>query len=170
MWIDRVLELVPRERIVAVKNVSLAEEHLHDHFPGEGDAPPLPLMPGSLIIEGMAQTSGLLVGHASGFREKVVLAKISKAELDEDAPPGCTLIHRARIERMDTAGASTRGTVEVIQHTPNGPSPAREIGRIDLLFSHVDQNRSGLAFPEHNFVFGEAFKTLLTSSGIETPA
>lgn len=170
MWIDRVLELVPRERIVAVKNISLAEEHLHDHFPGEGDAPAMPLMPGSLIIEGMAQTSGLLVGHASSFKEKVVLAKISKAELDEDAAPGCTLIHRAQIERLDTAGASTTGVVELVEHSASGPLPAREIGRIDLLFSHVDQNRSGLAFPEHNFVFGDAFKTLLNSSGIDTPA
>ena len=40
MWIDRVIELTPRTRMVAVKNVSLAEEHLHDHFPG------FPVMPG----------------------------------------------------------------------------------------------------------------------------
>jgi 3-hydroxymyristoyl/3-hydroxydecanoyl-(acyl carrier protein) dehydratase len=32
MWIDRVVELKPRERLVAIKHVSLAEEHLHDHF------------------------------------------------------------------------------------------------------------------------------------------
>ena len=40
------------------------------------------------------------------------------------------------------------------------------IGRIDLMFSHIDQNMAGHAFPEHNFVFGESFKTLLRMSGI----
>ena len=71
MWIDRVIELRPREKLVAVKNVSLAEEHLHDHFAAD---PPTssrglkatPVMPMSLILEGMAQTAGILVGHAEG--------------------------------------------------------------------------------------------------------
>ena len=75
IWIDRVVELVPRERLVAIKNVSLAEDHLHDHFAAEGSRPAMPVMPASLIIEGMAQTAGILVGHAEGFREKVILAK-----------------------------------------------------------------------------------------------
>src|SRR4029077_7342523 len=105
MWVDRVVELVPRQRLVAIKNVSLAEEHLHDHFaadPGRG-LPALPVMPASLILEGMAQTAGILVGHAENFREKVILAKIGKAELDRDATPGTTLRYTATIERMDPA-------------------------------------------------------------------
>jgi len=51
-----------------VKNVSLAEEHLHDHFPGAA------LMPNSLIVEGMAQTAGLLIADALEFNRRVVLA------------------------------------------------------------------------------------------------
>jgi len=81
MWIDRVIELVPRQKLVAVKNVSLAEEHLHDHFAadlGRGLAA-APVMPATLILEGMAQTAGILVGHAEGFREKVILAKVNRA-------------------------------------------------------------------------------------------
>ena len=54
MWIDRIVELTPRERLVAVKNVSLAEEHLHDHFEATDTRPAMPIMPASLIIEGMA--------------------------------------------------------------------------------------------------------------------
>jgi len=80
MWIDRILELEHGRRCVAVKNVSLAEEHLHDHFPGT------PVMPGSLMIEGMAQTAGILVGHARDFKEKVILAKIGKAVFERDRP------------------------------------------------------------------------------------
>ncbi|MDX2115148.1 MAG: 3-hydroxyacyl-ACP dehydratase FabZ family protein [Planctomycetota bacterium] len=166
MWIDRVLELIPGQRLVAIKNVSLAEEHLHDHFPARGPLPASPVMPAALIVEGMAQSAGLLVGHAGAFREKVVLAKVSSVELSRDARPGDTLRYTATVERLDPTGASTKGLVELISHTASGPAPAVEIGRIDLMFSHLDRNMAGAQFPEHNFVFGEAFRTLLTSSGI----
>ena len=169
MWIDRVVELVPRERLVAVKNVSLAEEHLHDHFPAAGDRPAMPIMPASLIIEGMAQTAGILVGHAEGFREKVILAKISRAELDREATPGTTLRYTATIRTMLPQGAQTEGLVELLDHA-RPDEGYREIGRIDLIFSHIDKNMAGTAFPEHNFVFGEGFKTLLRTSGVEVPA
>ena len=60
-WIDRFVEFVPRKRAKAVKNVSMAEEHLHDHWEA------YPIMPASLMIEGMAQTAGILVGEARNF-------------------------------------------------------------------------------------------------------
>jgi 3-hydroxyacyl-[acyl-carrier-protein] dehydratase len=167
LWIDRILELVPRERLVAVKSISLAEEHLHDHFPAAPGRPALPVMPASLIIEGMAQSAGILVGHAEGFREKVILAKVSLAELDRDATPGCTLRYTATIQQIDRQGASTTGLVELLDHAAQGRG-FEPIGRIDLMFSHIDRNMAGLEFPGHNFVFGESFKTLLRSSGIGT--
>src|SRR5882724_2471149 len=126
MWIDRIVSLEKGQRLVAVKNISMAEEHLHDHFPG------MPVMPASLIVEGMAQTAGILVGHAEGFREKVILAKVSKAELTEDATPGYTLRYTATIQQMDKMGASTTGTVELIDPATGA---ARPIGAIDLMFS-----------------------------------
>lgn len=187
MWIDRIIELVPRQRLVAIKNISMAEEHLHDHFgsspapAGEVagaagrrgsasfDRPPLPIMPASLIVEGMAQSAGILVGHAEGFKEKVVLAKVSRADLDLDAQPGDTLRYTAEIEQFSTVGASTRGTVELISWTPAGPAAPRLLGRIDLMFSHLDNNISGDKYPDHNFVFSESFATLLSLSGIQTP-
>ncbi len=176
MWIDRIVELRPRERLVAIKNVSLAEEHLHDHFGasagaggvgGAGAMDALPVMPASLIIEGMAQTAGILVGHANGFREKVILAKVNSAELTRDAGPGVTLRYTATIERLDETGASTQGVIELIEHSATGPAlPAVEIGRVDLMFSHIDKNMAGTAFPAHNFVFSDSFRTLLRTSGI----
>lgn len=172
MWIDRVVELVPRQKMVAVKNVSLAEEHLHDHFAADlaRGLTALPVMPTSLILEGMAQTAGILVGHAEEFREKVILAKITRAEITRDATPGTTLRYTATIDRYDALGASTRGIVELLDHARPDRGFAA-IGEIDLIFSHLDNNqggagRSGEAFPEHNFVFGDAFKTLLRCSGI----
>ncbi len=165
MWIDRIVELVPRERLVAIKNVSMAEEHLHDHFAARGDRAAVPIMPASLIIEGMAQSAGILVGHAEGFAEKVILAKVGVAELDREVTPGQTLRYTAVIRQMDPKGAATEGTVEVLDHAA-GTGVFEKIGRIELMFSHLDQNMSGEKFPEHNFVFGESFKTVLAMSGI----
>jgi len=171
MWIDRVIELVPRERLVAIKNVSLAEEHLHDHFEavvGEDGSvvrPAMPVMPASLIIEGMAQTGGVLVGHAEGFREKVILAKVSKATLERDATPGCQLRYTAEVKSFSSIGASITGTVELAEPTAGTPEFVT-IGTIELIFSHLDRNMAGVEYPEHNFVFGDQFKTLLRTSGV----
>ena len=165
MWIDRITELSEGERLVAVKNVSLAEEHLHDHFEGDGERAALPVMPASLIIEGMAQTAGILVGHAGKFKEKVILAKVRKAELDREATPGCTLRYTATMERYDSGGATTTGTIEMREP---GTEPWQAIGQVDLMFSHIDNNMSGLEFPEENFVFHDGFRDILENSGIST--
>ena len=85
-WIDRFNEFVRGKHATAVKNVSLAEEHLHDHFPGAA------LMPNSLIVEGMAQTAGLLIADALEFNRRVVLAKVAKAEFQYDAVPGDSIL------------------------------------------------------------------------------
>ena len=130
----------------AIKNVSLAEDHLHDHFPKR------PVMPGSLIIEGLAQTGGLLVCEHSQFAEKVILAKVKKATFHDVARPGDQLRYEAVIEQIADAGASTSGKV-----TRDGQAFAE----IDLFFSHIDQNMKGLKFPDENFVFTEQFKSLL---------
>ncbi|MBI1367426.1 MAG: beta-hydroxyacyl-ACP dehydratase [Planctomycetes bacterium] len=163
-WIDRILELEKGARCVAVKNVSLAEEHLHDHFPGT------PIMPASLIVEGMAQTAGILVGHARDFKEKVILAKIGKANFEADVYPGHTLIYSAAIDRIDDSGASTTGTVTLLDHAHHADAERSEasgtvIGTIELMFSHIDKNMRGLGFPEHNFVFTDQFMNLLKNSG-----
>lgn len=171
MWIDRVIDLVPRQRLVAVKNVSLAEEHLHQHFAADRarglDA--LPIMPACFVLEGMAQTGGILVGHAEGFKYNVVLAKINRAELLRDATPGCTIKYSAEMERFDDMGASIRGTITLLDHAK--PDLAwQPMGTVDLMFSHLDNSQGGAGqagtdFPAHNFVFGEGFQTLLRCSG-----
>jgi 3-hydroxyacyl-[acyl-carrier-protein] dehydratase len=167
LWIDRILELEKARRCVAVKNVSLAEDVLHDHFPRTADRPATPVLPNTLIIEGMAQTAGILVGHANDFAEKVILAKISKAAFTAAALPGYTLRYTATIDRIDETGASTLGTVDRIDPATGAVVP---LASIELMFSHIDRNRSGLAFPEHNFVFTEQFMDLLRQSGFASEA
>jgi len=148
IWFDRFEEFESGTRAVAVKNVTLAEDHLHDHFPG------FPVMPASLLIEGMAQTAGILVGEARGFREKVILAKVQRAVFHEVVRPGQQVRFEARIEQLHDAAAVTRGTIRC---------GATLVGEVDLVFSHIDQNLGGREFPEENFVFTEEFLALLTT-------
>jgi len=97
------------------------------------------------------------------FREKVVLAKVVSAVIERDINPGETIRYDASIERMDDMGASTVGLVERYSFVDNAWAP---VGRIELMFSHLDQNRAGVEFPEENFVFGENFRTLLEGAGL----
>ena len=166
MWIDRLIEFETEKRMVAVKSVSLSEDHLHDHFPATESLDAQPLMPATLIIEGMAQTAGILVGSVNGFTEKVILAKIKRARIDADVFPGQTIRFDATIERIDAGGAATTG---IIERRSNGSEDEgwEPIGCIDLMFSHIDQNMAGVEFPEHNFVFSDNFKMILHSAGLE---
>jgi len=167
MWIDQIVEFEAKRRMVAVKNVSLAEEHLHDHFAADGTREARPIMPASLMIEGMAQTAGILVGSVHRFREKVILAKVVAARFDADVQPGQTIRYEAMLERIDAAGASTSG---LVSRRESGGGDWEPIGRVDLMFSHIDRNMAGLGFPEHNFVFSENFRAILRQSGLEALA
>lgn len=146
IWIDKFIEFESGKRATAVKNVSLAEDHLHDHFPA------YPVMPASLMVEGMAQTAGILVGEARGFAEKVILAKVKRARFEREVRPGSQIRYEAVIEQIAPEAASTTGRVFV---------DGQPLGEVDIVFSHIDNNLSGLNFPEENFVFTDDFKSLL---------
>src|SRR5438874_10717556 len=107
IWIDKFVEFTPKQSATALRNVTLAEEHLHDLYPA------FPIVPNSLIIEGMAQTAGILVGEARNFEEKVILAKIGRATFHRLARPGDTLHFCATIEQLSEQGASVAGTVKI---------------------------------------------------------
>ena len=147
IWIDKFLEFESGKRAVSLKNVTLAEEHLHDHFPG------FPIMPECLMIEAMAQTAGILVGEARNFQEKVILAKIKKAAFFDFVRPGDTIILHAEIESIAPEAASTAGRIM---------RGDQLIAEISLMFSHIDNNLAGKEFPEENFVFTDMFNSLLT--------
>jgi 3-hydroxyacyl-[acyl-carrier-protein] dehydratase len=102
-WIDRFVEFESGRRAVAVKNVSLAEEHLHDHFPG------YPLMPAALVIEGFAQCGGLLVGEYLNYAGNMILAKVPKAVFHVPARPGDTLTYHVTLELINEEGAMITG-------------------------------------------------------------
>jgi len=67
--VDRILELEPPKRIVAVKNLSLAEEYLADHFPA------YPVLPGVMMIEALVQAAAWLVRASTDFEKNLILLK-----------------------------------------------------------------------------------------------
>ena len=163
LLIDRVLsmELEPEKRLIAMKNISINEPFFNGHFPGN------PVFPGVLMIESMAQTAGILVGTVRRFTEKVILAKINLAEVEADVFPGQTIRYEAELERIDDAGAATRGVIRRLDHRGDENDLTwRTIGRVNLMFSHADQNMAGMEFPDENFVFSDNFRTILRTAGL----
>src|SRR6202023_2870090 len=128
IWIDRFLEFHKGKSARAVKNLSLAEDFFADHFPG------YPVMPGTLILEGLAQTGGILVGEVNQFREKVVLAKIPKAVFHREALAGEQLTYEVEMLHLRPEGASVGGKV-----LSDGVLTAEA----EIFFAHLDQARSG---------------------------
>lgn len=87
--VDRVIELVPDERIVGLKNVTINEPFFQGHFPGT------PVMPGVLIVEAMAQAGGVLV-YASrpveNGKKMIYFMGIDKARFRKPVVPGDQLV------------------------------------------------------------------------------
>src|SRR5262249_31443789 len=146
IWIDRFVEFRRGEFARAVKQWSLAEDLFAEHFPE------FPVVPGTLMLEGLAQTGGILVGEANDFREKVVLAKIPWARFHREAFAGEQLIYEVDLLHLRAEGAAVRGQVLV------GGQPVVEA---EIFFAHLDQSRSQQFFGDRNFVFSGELKHLL---------
>jgi 3-hydroxyacyl-[acyl-carrier-protein] dehydratase len=157
LWIDRFLEFVPKQSARAVKNLSLAEDLFRDHLPG------YPIMPASLMLEGLAQTGGILVGEANDFQEKVVLAKIVSAKFTREAVAGEVLVYDVTLLHLRPEGASIEG--KIYGFSAGAPIPAaltaEPLGRAEIFFAHLDKARSQALFGDHNFVFSGELKHML---------
>src|SRR5947207_14085518 len=137
-WIDRFTEFVRGQRAVAVKNIAMCEEEIDGYNPG------FPVMPASLMIEGMAQTAGILVGEMDGFAQRVVLAKIGKAVFDRPIVPGETLRYEAQIADVKRDGA----LASVIAYVGD-----EQVAEVDLMFAFLDDRfPSGPLFEPVGFV------------------
>jgi 3-hydroxyacyl-[acyl-carrier-protein] dehydratase len=137
-WIDRFTEFVRGRRAVSIKCVSMAEEQMDDYSPG------FPIMPASLMIEGMAQTAGLLVGEMDGFVQRVVLAKVGKAIFHRPVRPGDTLRYEATIDDVKHDGALVTATAHVGDEL---------VADAELMFAFLDERfPSGPLFEPVDFV------------------
>ncbi len=146
IWIDRFVQFERGKTARAVKNLSMAEDQFAEHFPG------WPIMPATLILEGLAQTGGILVGEANDFKEKVILAKIQRALFHREVLAGEQLVYDAEILNLRPEGAAVLGRVS---------SGGQSVGEAEIFFAHLDQSRAGAIFGEHNFVFGGEMKYML---------
>jgi 3-hydroxyacyl-[acyl-carrier-protein] dehydratase len=138
IWIDQFTEFQRGRSATAVKNLSLAEDQFADHFPG------YPVMPAALILEGLAQVGGILVGEANDYREKVVLAKIPRARFHREALAGEQLEYAVELVQLRSEGAVVEGKVR---------SDGELVAEAEIYFAHLDQARSQQAFGDTNFVF-----------------
>lgn len=94
LLVDRVLELDPRVRIKALKNVSVNEPFFQGHFPE------YPVMPGVLILEALAQASALLAFSEEKDEDSLYFfAGIDNARFKKPVIPGDQLILNAEVER-----------------------------------------------------------------------
>jgi beta-hydroxyacyl-ACP dehydratase FabZ len=100
LMVDRVLEMEPGKRIVAAKGVTINEPFFQGHFPGH------PVMPGVLLIEGMAQAAALLLMHEMSEDERrkkiFYFASIDKAYFRRPVVPGDMVRYEIDVLRRRT--------------------------------------------------------------------
>jgi len=143
--IDRIIELVPGEKLVAIKTLSLAEDYLQDHFPR------FPVMPGVLMLEAMFQAGMWLIYATDEFRHSSVVLKESRqVKFADFVEPGSQLrvIANWKKTEEDRVVMQTEGLI-------NDGVAVR--GR--LILEHFNLADRGLAVPEiDEYLIQERFK------------
>jgi 3-hydroxyacyl-[acyl-carrier-protein] dehydratase len=106
-WVDRFSEFIAGSHAVARKGIALSDNFMHDHWDAH------PIMPHTLIAEGMAQTGGLLTSELYEFKELVVLAKFSSLKFYGETHGGECLTYRADFDNIRDVGAMVNVTGHV---------------------------------------------------------
>lgn len=103
--IDRITDFQPNASISALKNLSLAEEYLADHFPG------FPVMPGVLMVEALVQTGAWLIRQARDYAEStVVLREVKAVRYNNFVAPGHTLHLTMAVKKQAADAWEFQGT------------------------------------------------------------
>jgi len=109
LLVDRVVELVPQQRVVAIKNVTINEPFFQGHFPGA------PVMPGVLIIEALAQAGAVLLLSDIPDRDSklVYFTGIDEARFRRPVVPGDQIRLTMEVLKLRARTCKMRGTAEV---------------------------------------------------------
>jgi 3-hydroxyacyl-[acyl-carrier-protein] dehydratase len=109
--VDRVLDLRPGEGARGVKCVSLADDVFTDHFPGN------PVLPGVYLLEGMAQTAGILLERTTGGRRLGLMASIDRARFLGFARPGDQVQFDITVESLQDDACRVMASAKVGDRT-----------------------------------------------------
>ena len=105
--VDKVTELEPGSHICGIKCVSLTEQVLHDHFPDH------PIMPGTLLVEGLAQLAGFLLERTwKEPKTRAVLLQLKNAKFRAVATPGDRLEMRVSLESQLGGSSRISGVID----------------------------------------------------------
>jgi 3-hydroxyacyl-[acyl-carrier-protein] dehydratase len=103
--IDKICSLEPGSKIAAVKNVSLSEEYLADHFPA------FPVLPGVLLLEGLVETASWLVRYSENFAHSMILLeKATNVKYKSFLAPGGQIQYRVEAKTIEKSTSSFRGS------------------------------------------------------------
>jgi 3-hydroxyacyl-[acyl-carrier-protein] dehydratase len=152
-WIDRFTSFESGRSASAVKNVTLSEEALDNYTPGR------PNLPYALIIEGMAQTAGLLVAEVNSFQDRVVLAKVGKAIFHMPARNGDQLRFSVQIDDRRDDGAIVSGTTHIGDKLQ---------GEIELTFAFLSDRFGSKALFPNNELLGMLVTLGLFEVGVDS--
>jgi 3-hydroxyacyl-[acyl-carrier-protein] dehydratase len=107
LMVDRIVELEKGHSAVGLKNVCQSEDVFAYHFPD------LPVMPGALTLEAMAQTAGRLICASRDFAVRPMLLAVERARFRRTIVPGDQMRIRVTVQGMSTQAAELSAVVEV---------------------------------------------------------
>jgi len=110
LLVDRILDLVPGERITGLKNVTINEPFFQGHFPE------MPIMPGVLIVEAMAQVGGVLIAETVDLKALgglIYFMSIDKVRFRKPVQPGDQLIFDLEVLKIRSTAVKMAGRATV---------------------------------------------------------
>ena len=133
IMLDRITSFIPGESATAIKNIALSEDFFEDHFPLK------PIMPGVLILEGMAQLSGLVleegIRKSSGKSRKALMSMVEKAKFRQPVFPGDSLEYESNVISINEIAGKVKARAK---------RDGQYIAECEIIFSFHDYENAKL--------------------------